>query len=313
MAYNLKENVMKEDRLAGGHRMCAGCGSPIAVRTVLRALNPEDHAVVCSATSCLEVSTFMYPYTAWKDSFIHNAFENAAATLSGVETAYNAMKKRGKIDETWKFIAFGGDGGTYDIGFQSLSGAMERGHDMVYVCYDNEAYMNTGIQKSGLTPFGARTTTTPAGANIHGNIRPKKNMFEIAAAHDIPYAATASIGYLPDFIRKVEKASQIKGTKYIHVIAPCPTGWGIAPDETVESAKEVVDCGLWYLAEYENGSYTLNRKPKQFTDVAAYLKKQGRFKHMFKPENEWMIEAFQKEVDRRWYELLDRCVEVRGA
>ena len=143
MSYNLKENVMKEDRLSGGHRMCAGCGSPIAVRTVLRALEPEDHAVVCSATSCLEVSTFMYPYTAWKDSFIHNAFENAAATISGVETAYRAMKKRGKLDETWKFIAFGGDGGTYDIGFQSLSGAMERGHDMVYFCYDNEAYMNT--------------------------------------------------------------------------------------------------------------------------------------------------------------------------
>ena len=133
MAYSLKENLMKEDRLSGGHRMCAGCGSPIAVRTVLRALNPEDHAVVCSATSCLEVSSFMYPYTSWKDSFIHNAFENAAATISGVETAYRAMKKRGKLDDTYKFIAFGGDGGTYDIGFQSLSGAMERGHDMVYV------------------------------------------------------------------------------------------------------------------------------------------------------------------------------------
>ena len=150
MAYNLKENLMKEERLAGGHRMCVGCGSPIAVRTVLRALEPEDKAVVCSATSCLEVSTFMYPYTAWKGSFIHNAFENAAATISGVEGAYNALKRQGKIDDTYKFIAFGGDGGTYDIGFQSLSGAMERGHDMVYVCYDNEAYMNTGIKRLSL-------------------------------------------------------------------------------------------------------------------------------------------------------------------
>lgn len=157
MAYNLKENVMKKDRFAGGHRMCAGCGCPIAVRTVLRALEPEDHAVVCSATSCLEVSSFMYPYTSYKDSFIHNAFENAAATLSGVETAYRAMKKRGKLDASYKFIAFGGDGGTYDIGFQSLSGAMERGHDLVYVCYDNEAYMNTGIQRSSSTP----TSPTP--------------------------------------------------------------------------------------------------------------------------------------------------------
>ncbi|MBQ1406691.1 MAG: pyruvate ferredoxin oxidoreductase, partial [Eubacterium sp.] len=146
MTYSLKEQLNAEERFSGGHRMCAGCGSPVAVRAVLRALKPEDKAVVCSATSCLEVSTFMYPYTAWNDSFIHNAFENAGATMSGVETAYKAMKKRGKLDDTWKFIAFGGDGGTYDIGFQSLSGAMERGHDMVYVCYDNEAYMNTGIQ-----------------------------------------------------------------------------------------------------------------------------------------------------------------------
>lgn len=278
MAYSLKENLMKEDRLSGGHRMCAGCGSPIAVRTVLRALNPEDKAVVCSATSCLEVSTFMYPYTAWKDSFIHNAFENAAATISGVETAYRAMKKRGKLDDTYKFIAFGGDGGTYDIGFQSLSGAMERGHDMVYVCYDNEAYMNTGIQKSSLTPFGAKTTTTPAGSNMRGCLTQKKNMFEIVAAHGIPYAATASIGYLNDFIRKVEHAATIRGTKYIHVMAPCPTGWGCDVDETVDISKDIVDCGLWYLAEYEDGAFKLNRNPREFASVEAYLRRQGRFK-----------------------------------
>lgn len=278
MAYSLKENLMKEDRLSGGHRMCAGCGSPIAVRTVLRALNPEDKAVVCSATSCLEVSTFMYPYTAWKDSFIHNAFENAAATISGVETAYRAMKKRGKLDDTYKFIAFGGDGGTYDIGFQSLSGAMERGHDMVYFCYDNEAYMNTGIQKSSLTPFGAKTTTTPAGSNMRGCLTQKKNMFEIVAAHGIPYAATASIGYLNDFIRKVEHAATIRGTKYIHVMAPCPTGWGCDVDETVDISKDIVDCGLWYLAEYEDGAFKLNRNPREFASVEAYLRRQGRFK-----------------------------------
>ena len=277
MSYNLKENVMKEDRLSGGHRMCAGCGSPIAVRTVLRALEPEDHAVVCSATSCLEVSTFMYPYTAWKDSFIHNAFENAAATISGVETAYRAMKKRGKLDETWKFIAFGGDGGTYDIGFQSLSGAMERGHDMVYVCYDNEAYMNTGVQKSGLTPYGMKTTNTPSGKNFHGSQSSKKRMFEIVAAHGIPYAATASLGYPEDFMAKVEKAMNTDGTSYIHVMAPCPTGWGTPTDVTIDIGKEAVDCGLWYLAEYENGKFKINRDPKEFTSVEDYLKKQSRF------------------------------------
>ena len=285
MAYSLKENLMKEDRLSGGHRMCAGCGSPIAVRTVLRALNPEDKAVVCSATSCLEVSTFMYPYTAWKDSFIHNAFENAAATISGVETAYRAMKKRGKLDDTYKFIAFGGDGGTYDIGFQSLSGAMERGHDMVYVCYDNEAYMNTGIQKSSLTPFGASTTTTPAGKREHGCLTQKKSLFDIVAAHRIPYAATASVGYLNDFTKKVERARDIKGTRFIHVMAPCPVGWGFPSADMVDVAKEIVDTGLWYLAEYEGpaltgtpgGRFRLNRDPKQFKPIEPYLRRQGRF------------------------------------
>ena len=211
--------------------------------------------------------------------------------LTGVEAG---LRARGYRDFT--AVGFAGDGGTADIGIQALSGAIDRNDNIIYICYDNEAYMNTGIQKSGLTPFGARTTTTPAGANIHGNLRPKKNMFEIAAAHGIPYAATASVGYLADFIKKVEKASKIQGTKYIHVIAPCPTGWGIAPDETVEIAKEVVDCGLWYLAEYENGEFTLNHKPKSFTGVEAYLKKQGRFKHLDAADLNTIIEA----RDKKW-------------
>ena len=164
MSYNFKDVMNKRERLAGGHRMCAGCGGTIAVRNVLRGLKDEDHAVIGSATGCLEVSTFMYPYTAWQDSFIHNAFENAGATIGGVEAAYKAMRRKGKIKDTYKFIAFGGDGGTYDIGFQSLSGAMERNHDMVYVCYDNGAYMNTGIQRSSATPMYADTTTSPVGS-----------------------------------------------------------------------------------------------------------------------------------------------------
>ena len=171
MPYNVKEIVAnKPSRFTAGHRMCAGCGAPPVARMVMRALKPEDHAVVANATGCMEVSTFIYPYTAWTDSFIHTAFESAGATLSGAEAAYNSMKKQGKIDNTTKFIAFGGDGGTYDIGLQSLSGAMERGHDMVYVCYDNGAYMNTGIQRSSATPRFADTTTSPAGTVI-----PRKN------------------------------------------------------------------------------------------------------------------------------------------
>lgn len=308
MAYNLKENLMKEDRLAGGHRMCAGRGSPIAVRTVLRALNPEDHAVVCSATSCLEVSTFMYPYTAWKDSFIHNAFENAGATISGVETAYNAMKKRGKIDETWKFIAFGGDGGTYDIGFQSLSGAMERGHDMVYVCYDNEAYMNTGIQRSSSTPHFADTTTTPQGKVIPGKMQQKKNLTKIMVAHNIPYVAqTTFIGNFADISEKAHKAIYTHGPAFLNVMAPCPRGWRYPSEKLMEITMAAVETCVWPLYEVVEGKYILTYKPKAKKPVTEYLKLQGRFAHMFKLGNEWMIEEVQKEVDRNWEELLQLC------
>ena len=272
-----------------GHKACAGCGGSLAVRAALKVLGPQ--AVSVLPAGCMSAVGFNFPQLCFSNNSIISTFAGTASMLTGVEAG---LRAKGYKDFT--AVGFAGDGGTADIGIQALSGAIDRNDNIIYICYDNEAYMNTGIQKSGLTPFGARTTTTPAGANIHGNFRPKKNMFEIAAAHDIPYAATASIGYLPDFIRKVEKASQIKGTKYIHVIAPCPTGWGIAPDETVEIAKEVVDCGLWYLAEYENGSYTLNRKPKQFTDVAAYLKKQGRFKHLDDADIETIIQS----RDKKW-------------
>lgn len=272
-----------------GHKACAGCGGSLAVRAALKVLGPQ--AVSVLPAGCMSAVGFNFPQLCFSNNSIISTFAGTASMLTGVEAG---LRAKGYKDFT--AVGFAGDGGTADIGIQALSGAIDRNDNIIYICYDNEAYMNTGIQKSGLTPFGARTTTTPAGANIHGNIRPKKNMFEIAAAHDIPYAATASIGYLPDFIRKVEKASQIKGTKYIHVIAPCPTGWGIAPDETVEIAKEVVDCGLWYLAEYENGSYTLNRKPKQFTDVAAYLKKQGRFRHLDDADIETIIQS----RDKKW-------------
>ena len=308
MAYNLKENLMKEDRLEGGHRMCAGCGSPIAVRTVLRALNPEDKAVVCSATSCLEVSTFMYPYTAWKDSFIHNAFENAAATISGVEAAYKAMKKQGKLDETWKFITFGGDGGTYDIGFQSLSGAFERGHDFVYVCYDNEAYMNTGIQRSSSTPHFADTTTTPAGTVIPGKLQQKKNLTRIMVAHGAPYVAqTTFIGNFKDITEKAHKAIYTPGPAFLNVMAPCPRGWRYPSEKLMEVTKAAVETCVWPLYEVIEGKYQLSYMPKNKLPVEEYLKLQGRFAHMFKPGNEWMIQQVQKEVDKNWEELLALC------
>ena len=308
MSYSLKENVMKEDRFAAGHRMCAGCGSPIAIRTVLRALEPEDKAVVCSATSCLEVSTFMYPYTAWKDSFIHNAFANAAATLSGVETAYRVMKKRGKLDDTYKFIAFGGDGGTYDIGFQSLSGAMERGHDMVYVCYDNEAYMNTGIQRSSSTPHFADTTTTPVGKVIPGKLQQKKNLTKIMVAHNIPYVAqTTFIGNFKDISEKAHKAIYTPGPAFLNVMAPCPRGWRYPSEKLMEVTKAAVETCVWPLYEVIEGKYQLTYEPKNKLPVEEYLKLQGRFAHLFKPGNEWMIQQVQQEVDRNWEDLLKLC------
>ncbi len=310
MAYQLKQEMRKPERLAGGHRMCAGCGAPVAVRAVLRALEPEDKAVICAATGCLEVSTFLYPYTAWQDSFIHNAFENAAATLSGAEAAYSVLKKKGKVKDTYKFIAFGGDGGTYDIGFQSLSGAMERGHDMVYVCYDNEAYMNTGIQRSSSTPSFSDTTTSPAGTVIPGKPQNKKDLTKVIAAHNVPYVAqTTFIGNFKDLAEKSRKAVYTEGAAFMNIMAPCPRGWRYDPADLMDICKLAVETCVWPLFEYENGVWTLNYKPKNKLPVEDYLRRQGRFAHMFKAGNEWMIEAYQAEVDRKWEELLFLCKE----
>ena len=298
----------KKERLAPGHRMCAGCGGTIAVRNVLRGLHEEDQAVICNATCCLEVSTFMYPYTAWEDSFIHTAFACAGATLSGVESAYKVLKKKGKVDENYKFIAFGGDGGTYDIGLQSLSGAMERNHDLVYVCYDNGAYMNTGIQRSSATPMFADTTTTPVGSKSNGKPQNRKDLASIIADHDVPYVAqTTFIKNFKDLHSKSEKAIYTPGAAFLNVMAPCPRGWRYPADKIMDVCKAAVETCYWPLFEVVEGEWILNYEPKKKLPVEEFLAMQGRFKHLFKPENEYLIEEFQKEVDRRWEALLKRC------
>ena len=308
MAYNLKREVNKPERLAGGHRLCAGCGAGIAVRGVLRALEEGDKAVIGNATGCLEVSSFIYPNTAYYDSYIHSAFENAGATMSGVEAAYNVLKKKGKVKETYKFITFGGDGGTYDIGFQSLSGAMERGHDMVYVCYDNEAYMNTGIQRASSTPRFADATTSPAGSEIPGKIQNKKNLTEIMAAHNIPYVAqTTFIGDFRDLHAKAHKAIYTEGPCFLNVLSPCPRGWRYEAQDLPELCKAAVDTCVWPLYEIENGIWRLTYEPRRKLPVEEFLSKQGRFRHMFKKGNEWMIEETQKYVDEQWEKLQQRC------
>lgn len=312
MAYKFKEVMSKPERLTGGHRMCAGCGAPPVVRTVLRALKEEDHAVVGSATGCLEVSTFIYPYTAYKDSFIHSAFESAAATVSGVEAAYNVMKRKGKLGKgDTKFITFGGDGGTYDIGLQSLSGAMERGHDMVYVCYDNGAYMNTGIQRSSATPKYADTTTSPNGKVVHGKQQSRKDLAHIMAAHNIPYVGQSTlIGNFKDLYEKSEKAIYTEGATFLNVLAPCPRGWRYDTPKLMELCKLAVETCYWPLFEVIDGKWKLNYKPRKKRPVEDFLKPQGRFSHLFKPENNHLLEDFQAEVDKRWEELLHRCGET---
>ena len=308
MAYNLKEVVAnKPSRFSEGHRMCAGCGAPVVGRMIMRALHEGDHAVVANATGCMEVSTCIYPYTSWSSSYIHTAFECASATCSGVEAAYKAMKRTGKLneDETFKFITFGGDGGTYDIGLQSLSGAMERGHDMTYVCYDNGAYMNTGIQRSSATPHFADTTTSPAGKVIPGKMQNRKDLTNIMANHHIPYVAqTLAYNNFKDLYEKSEKAIYTEGAAFLNVLAPCPRGWGYNTEDLMTINKLAVETCYWPLYEVIDGRYVVNYKPKNKLPIEEFLKPQKRFRHMFKPGNEWMIEEFQKEVDRRWEELL---------
>lgn len=304
MAYSLKVEAKKKERLTGGHRLCAGCGASVVARCVLRALDEDHHAVVCCATGCLEVSSCIYPYTAWNDSFIHSAFENAGATISGAEAAYNSLKRKNKIDGVTKFIAFGGDGGTYDIGLQSLSGAMERGHDMVYVCYDNGGYMNTGIQRSSATPTFADTTTSPAGKVVPGKMQLKKDLTMIMAGHHIPYVAqTAPVGNLKDLHERARKAIYTSGAAFLNVFSPCPRGWRYETRDLMKITKLAVDTCVWPMYEVENGKYTITYKPKNKLPVEDFLKVQGRFAHMFKPGNEWMIEQFQRDIDTKWENL----------
>ncbi len=301
---NFKQLASVPQKLAPGHRTCAGCTIPIIIRTVLA--STKSPLVVCSATGCLEVTTTIYPFTSWEVPFIHSAFENVAATISGVEAAYKALKRKGVIhnDKKIKFIAFGGDGGTYDIGLQSLSGALERGHEFVYVLYDNEAYMNTGVQRSSSTPYGASTTTTPVGPAHHGKEQWKKDIAKICVAHNIPYVAQASVHNLLDLSMKAEKAFNAKGPAVLIVLQPCPTGWKFPIDQAIKVAKIAVETRFWPLYEVENGKYKLNYSPPKDRPIIEYLRLQGRFKHLLLPENLQIIEKIQSHIDEEWKKLV---------
>ncbi len=279
---------MVETLFKPGHTACAGCGQAIGARLVVDAAG--KNTIIANNTGCLEVFSTKYPESSWGVPWIHSLFENAAAVASGIESALKYLGKKDAIN----VIAQAGDGGTADIGLQALSGMLERGHDVLYVCYDNEAYMNTGIQRSGLTPTDSNTTTSPPGSASTGNPRPKKPIPEIAAAHGIPYVATAAVGYPQDVQKKVKKALSIKGPKYMQIHVPCPLGWRHEPGLTLEVSRLVVETGLYPLIEYENGKL-IARKIGKIKPVQEYLKIQGRFKHIL--NNESAIKQIQDIAD----------------
>ena len=294
--------VKKEENLAPGHRACIGCGEALAIRQALKAL--DNNVIIVNATGCAEIFASQLPYTSWQIPWIHTLLKNTAAVASGVEAAYKALRRKGaKLPENTKVVAIGGDGGTADIGLQALSGAMERGHDFTYICFDNEAYMNTGVQRSSSTPFGAATTTSPAGKKSIGQFSWKKNLPEIAVAHRIPYVATATHGYPFDLMAKVKKAVDTPGPTYVHVLSVCPTGWRSATDTINRQARLAVQTGVFPLYEVINGQYKMSVDLPNLRPVNDYLKIQGRFRHL----TEETIAKIQKRVEEEYQIVLERA------
>ena len=296
--------VEKAEYFTSGHRACQGCAEALAVRLVMKALGRDT--IVAMSTGCMEIISSPLPTTAWRVPWIHVAFENSSAVASGCEVGMKAMMRKGKLPKKKiNFVAMGGDGATADIGMGQLSGALERGHDMIYVCYDNEAYMNTGIQRSSSTPWGASTTTSPAGKKSIGQHTQKKDMAKIAIAHNVPYVATACSSFPFDLMDKVKKAAAIPGPAYLHVLSVCPTGWRIQPEEAIKYGRMAVDCCVFPLYEYENGKYRLTYQPAHIQTVNEYIKGQGRFRHLTPAD----IEAIQARTTAEYEKLLKLCDE----
>jgi pyruvate ferredoxin oxidoreductase beta subunit len=296
--------VTKKDIFVPGHRACIGCGEALAVRLACKALG--QNTIIANATGCMEIVSSPLPTTSWKVPWIHTLFENTAAVASGIESGLKIMMKKGRIaQKDIRVVAMAGDGGTSDIGLQALSGALERGHNFTYICFDNEAYMNTGIQRSSATPYGAATTTSPAGKVSIGQISWKKNMPAIAAAHNIPYVATACPSYPFDLMEKVEKAAATPGPAYVHILSVCPTGWRCPTDLSVKIGRLAVETGIFPLYEVEDGKYKLNFDFPRLKPVTDYMKLQGRFRHL----SEDIIEKIQKRVIADYLALKEKAVE----
>jgi len=294
--------LTQKEYFAPGHRSCQGCAEALAVRLVCKALG--RNVIIAAATGCMEIVSSPLPYTSWRVPWFHCAFENTAAVASGIEVGLKVLMKKGRIPQK-KIVTVGmaGDGGTADIGLQALSGALERGHDFIYVCTDNEAYMNTGIQRSSSTPFGASTTTSPAGKMRPGQITWKKNMAAIAAAHNIAYVATACPSYPLDLIQKVKKAADIQGAAYIHILSVCPTGWRSAPELSIKLGRLAVETGVFPLYEVEHGTYRLSLDFPKLKPIKEYMKYQGRFRHM----TDEMIDEIEKRVHKEYEQLREKA------
>jgi pyruvate ferredoxin oxidoreductase beta subunit len=305
---NLKEFSTSADRFEGAHLLCPGCAHSMIVREVLNAT--DDNLVLSSATGCLEVSTAIYPYTSWDASWIHIGFENASTAIAGAEAMYKARKRKGlrpEGEKAPKFVAFGGDGATYDIGFQFISGCFERGHDMMYVCLDNEVYANTGGQRSSSTPIGASTTTSPSGRVSYGEKMMKKDMLAIMAAHGAPYVAQVAPNKWKDMVKKIQTGFATTGPVYINAMSACTTEWKFDANKTIDISDIAVDSLVFPLYEIVDGhKLTITYRPKNIVPVRDYLGAQGRFKHLFKKEYEHIIDQWQKDVDAKWVALQRR-------
>ncbi len=293
--------------LRGGHALCQGCGAPMVVRTLVNSI--ETPVVIVSATGCLEVATSRFPTTAWNVPWLHVAFENAAAVASGVESAYRALARRNGLPQEGEitFVVLAGDGGTYDIGLQALSGALERGHRFIFVCYDNEAYMNTGVQRSGATPFGASTTTSPAGSAALGKAQKRKDMTAIAVAHHVPYVAQAASSHWQDLSEKVVRAAKAGGPAFLNVLTNCPVGWGHEARDAIAILNAGVESCYWPLYEVVDGAYRLTYEPKQKVPVEEWLRPQKRFAHLFDNDARAVLAEIQEQVDADWAELRAKC------
>jgi len=294
--------LTQKEYFAPGHRACQGCAEALAIRFIGKALG--RNVIVASATGCMEVISSPIPFTSWRLPWLHVAFENAAAVASGIESGLKALTKKAILpDKKIVTIALAGDGGTADIGLQALSGALERGHNMIYICTDNEAYMNTGIQRSSSTPFGASTTTSPVGKLRMGQVTWKKNMPAIAAAHRIPYVATACPSYPIDLVQKVKKAASTEGPAYLHILAVCPTGWRSAPDLSIKLGRLAVETGVFPLYEVEKGRYRFSMDFPKLRPLKEYLKPQGRFRHL----TDSMIAEIERQIHQEYQELKVRA------